>query len=195
MMKAVFCALGLLTAAQAVAVPSEHANLAVRHDDNKKASSPFTFTSTFNVIAKPENVVDAQNNFTGGLQGSSGTFNFGINSNDNVICYNITITGFRGDYQSPAKSATHIHEAAVGKSGPPRIAFPNPVGSGEGPRRSIGCLTGPFVTGVNASNKDTGDGFHVRQIEQNPAMFFADVHSSLAVPGAIRGQLGEKNYC
>lgn len=37
---------------------------------------------------------------------------------------------------------------------------------------------------------DTGDGFHVSQIEENPAMFFSDVHSSEAVPGATRGQLG-----
>lgn len=123
-MKASFCALGLLTAAvQAVAVPSDTTNLAARHDDKNKKASPFTFTSTFGVLATPDKVVDATNNFTGGLQGSSGTFNFGINSNENVICYNITITGFRGDYQSPAKSATHIHEAAVGKSGPPRYVF------------------------------------------------------------------------
>ncbi|KAM3510559.1 hypothetical protein MY11210_005812 [Beauveria gryllotalpidicola] len=105
------------------------------------------------------------------------------------------------NYQSPAQSATHIHEAAVGKSRPPRydlplrIAFTDPIGSGDGPRRSIGCITSPFVTGVNASNKDTGDGFHVRQIEQNPSMFFSDVHSSLAVPGAFRGQLDEKKSC
>ncbi|KAM3510562.1 hypothetical protein MY11210_005815 [Beauveria gryllotalpidicola] len=75
------------------------------------------------------------------------------------------------------------------------IAFTDPIGSGDGPRRSIGCITSPFVTGVNASNKDTGDGFHVRQIEQNPSMFFSDVHSSLAVPGAFRGQLDEKKSC
>lgn len=75
------------------------------------------------------------------------------------------------------------------------LAFPNPSGSDEGPRKSIGCLTGPFKTGVIANGNDTGDGFHVRQIEQNPSMFFADVHSSLAVPGAMRGQLGDKNYC
>ncbi|KAM3452610.1 hypothetical protein MY3296_004348 [Beauveria thailandica] len=194
-MKSSICVLGLLTVAQAAAVPSDSTNGVTRRTNDNKAPGPFTFTSTFNVIAKPENVVDAQNNFTGGLQGSSGLFNFGINSNENVICYNITITGFRGDYQSPARTATHIHEAAKGKSGPPRIAFPNPIGSGDGPRRSIGCLTGPFVTGVNASNKDTGDGFHVRQIEENPSMFFADVHSSVAVPGAFRGQLGEKKSC
>ena len=32
-------------------------------------------------------------------------------------------------------------------------------------------------------------GFKVAQIEDNPSAFMADVHSSLAVPGAVRGQL------
>lgn len=118
-MKASICALGLLAVAQSAVVPNDGAGLVARHDDKQK-TSPFIFTSTFHVVATPDKVVDSQNNYTGGLQGSSGIFRFGINSNENVICYNITITGFRGDYQSPARSATHIHEAAVGKSGPPR---------------------------------------------------------------------------
>jgi hypothetical protein len=39
------------------------------------------------------------------------------------------------------------------------------------------------------NGQDTGAGFRVSQIEDNPSGFFADVHSSLAVPGAVRGQL------
>merc|ERR1712137_1191647 len=143
-------------------------------------SSPFDFTSTYEVIAVPEQVVDANNTFTGGLKGARGVYKFGINSKENVICYNITITGFQGEYQSPAISATHVHEAVKGKSGPPRIAFPNPVpvANCKDTRRSIGCITG---------TKD-GFGFNVKKIEENPSAFFADVHSSKAVPGAIRGQ-------
>ena len=59
-------------------------------------------------------------------------------------------------------------------------------------RTSIGCLKGPFTTGVVMEGMDTGEGFHVKQIEENPSGFFTDVHSSLAVPGAVRGQLGKK---
>lgn len=81
---------------------------------------PFHFTSTYSVVARPDQVVDSTNKFTGGLEGATGLFNFGINSDENVICYNITLDGFRGEYQSPASTATHIHESAVGKSGPPR---------------------------------------------------------------------------
>ena len=105
-----------------------------------------------------------------------------------LICYRIVLTGFRGEYQSPAKTATHLHEAAVGTSGPPRIAFPNPLGN-EHERVSVGCMTGPFTTGLNGTNgQDTGNGFTLKKFEANPAGFFADVHSSLAVPGAVRGQ-------
>jgi hypothetical protein len=150
----------------------------------------FTFTSTHAVLAEPGQVVN-ETTPTGGLAGASGTFNFGINSAANMICYNITINNFDGEFESPANTATHIHEAARGASGPPRIAFPNPHPVNDDPtiRNTAGCLTGPFVTGVIVEEKDTGEGFHVSQIEENPAAFMADVHSSLALPGAVRGQL------
>lgn len=150
----------------------------------------FTFTSTHTIHALPENVVNGTTP-TGGLAGASGTFNFGINSHANMICYNITLHNFQGDFESPADTATHIHEAAVGASGPPRIAFPNPepVDAAGVVRNSAGCLKGPFTTGVIMEEKDTGEGFHVSMIEANPAAFMADTHSSLALPGAVRGQL------
>lgn len=150
----------------------------------------FQFSSTQLVKATPDQVVNGTTR-TGGLPGASGTYNFGINSQTDTICYNITLYGFRGEYQSPAATATHVHEAALGASGPPRIAFPNPqpVAGSNDVRNSVGCLTGPFKTGLLANGVDTGDGFKVASIEKNPAGFFADVHSSLAVPGAVRGQL------
>lgn len=150
----------------------------------------FHFTSTQMVKATPDQVVNGTTP-TGGLAGASGTYNFGINSQTETICYNITLYGFRGEYQSPAATATHIHEAARGASGPPRIAFPNPqpVAGNKDVRNSVGCITGPFKTGVLANGVDTGAGFKLASIEKNPAGFFADVHSSLAVPGAVRGQL------
>jgi hypothetical protein len=75
----------------------------------------------------------------------------------------------------------------------PRIAFPNPMGEGN-TRNSIGCLKGPFKTGVVTNGADSGDGFRVQQIENNPAAFFTDVHSSLALPGAVRGQMDKGCY-
>ncbi|KAI8304112.1 hypothetical protein K4K59_012931 [Colletotrichum sp. SAR11_240] len=159
------------------------------------SSGPFHFTSTYHVVATPDQVVDNNNTATGGLAGAIGYFNYGINSQEDVICYNITLVNFQGEYQSPALTATHIHEGQKGRAGPPRIAFPNPqpVEGTANVRRSIGCLSGPFRTGVNATGTqtDNGEGFEVRQIEEDPSKFFTDVHSSLAVPGAVRGQLSD----
>ncbi|KAL8647560.1 MAG: hypothetical protein Q9226_006379 [Calogaya cf. arnoldii] len=152
-------------------------------------NSVIPFTSTFHVLATPDQVVNGTTNptFTGGLPGAQATYDFGINADLDLICYNIKLTGFRGEYQSPAKTATHVHEGAKGRNGPPRLAFPNPMGNGN-VRVSVGCMQGPFTTGLIVNGQDTGSGFKVRQIQDNPSGFFADVHSSLAVPGAARGQ-------
>jgi hypothetical protein len=154
------------------------------------ANQLFTFSSMQAINAVPEEVVNGTE-ATGGLAGASGTFHFGINSAMNMICYNITLHNFQGEFDSPATTATHIHEAARGASGPPRIAFPNPepVGADSVVRNSAGCLKGPFTTGVMVDGKDSGEGFHVSMIEANPTAFMADTHSSLALPGAVRGQL------
>jgi hypothetical protein len=155
------------------------------------ANDLFTFTSTHAVQATPEQVVNGTTP-TGGIAGASGTFHFGINSATNTVCYNITLHNFAGDFSSPAVTATHIHEALVGASGPPRIAFPNPEifgGITSTVRQSAGCITGPFVTGVVVEGKDTGEGFHVSQIEADPTKFMSDTHSSVALAGAVRGQL------
>lgn len=157
----------------------------------KCSNGPFAFTSIYHVIAIPDQVVNGTTNPqpTGGLSGAVATFDLGINSALDLICYRIMLKGFRGQYQSPARTATHIHQAARGQNGPPRLAFPNPVGEGN-ERSSYGCMIGPFTTGVNATDgSDTGMGFMVKQIEEDPSAFFVDIHSSLAVPGAVRGQI------
>ncbi|KAL8626998.1 hypothetical protein Q9189_007293 [Teloschistes chrysophthalmus] len=174
-------------------LPSYPPNTGSNLPFNPPTSTPnpiFNFSSTYHILATPSEVVNGTTNpvFTGGLPGCSATYDFGINAERDFICYSIVLKGFRGGYQSPARTATHVHEGAKGRNGPPRLAFPNPVGEGKGERYSFGCLTGPFTTGLLANGTDTGEGFKVAQIEANPAGFFADVHSSLAVPGAARGQ-------
>lgn len=155
---------------------------------------PFTFTSTYTLVATPDRVVNGTPAVPApGEAGSQGTFNYGINSQLNMICYNITLTGVTGPYLSPAITATHIHEAAEGANGPPRIAFPNPEPADSGPevvKRSQGCIQGPFTTGINGPDgQDTGTGFTVAQIEANPAGFFTDSHTAVSVPGVVRVQM------
>ena len=90
---------------------------------------------------------------------------------------------------STAQTATHIHQALRGASGPPHIAFPNPVGDDKR-RVSVGSLTGPFTTGVLANGVDTGTGLKVEAIEKDPKRFFTDSHTVLFPLGVVRGQLG-----
>ncbi|KAJ4303068.1 hypothetical protein N0V90_001959 [Kalmusia sp. IMI 367209] len=160
-----------------------------KHD--YKNEKVFSFDKTFVVKAVPKQVIAGQGAAAApspGEPGAKGLFKFGINVADNTICYNITLSGVTGEYSSPANTATHIHEAAKGANGPPRLAFPNPVGPDER-RVSYGCLTGPFKTGIVNNGVDTGANFHVKQIVDNPAAFFADTHTAKFTAGAVRGQL------
>jgi hypothetical protein len=93
-------------------------------------------------LATPEQVVNNSNVPTPGQPGAVGQFNYALYSDSETICYDITLRGVAGTYQSPARTATHIHEAAVLRAGPPRIAFPNPVGD-DSIRRSSGCVCCP----------------------------------------------------
>ncbi|KAF2871382.1 hypothetical protein BDV95DRAFT_494327 [Massariosphaeria phaeospora] len=147
----------------------------------------FTFDKTFIVKAYPNQVRNGTFSVPGQPH-AKGLFKYGINVAENTICYNITLSGVTGEYKSPALTATHIHEAARGASGPPRIVFPNPTGP-DHRRVSYGCTTGPFKTGVAPNGVDTGEGFHVGQIVANPAGFFTDTHTEQYTLGAVRGQL------
>ncbi|WP_313818178.1 CHRD domain-containing protein [Citricoccus sp.] len=159
---------------------------------NTEVDEPDSFTSAFTSMATPDQVVDSEGMEAPGEPGATGEFTFRINSDLEIICYDITVNGITGDYESPAATATHVHEAAAGESGPPRLAFPNPEPVGDGPRTSSGCLQGPFTTGLTDDDDvDTGEGFSLAQIEADPAGFSADTHTENFVPGAVRGQLTE----
>ena len=154
-----------------------------------EVSEPATFTSAFTAMATPDMVVNADSVATPGEPGASGSFMYRINSDLEVICYDITLTGVTPPYMSPAKTATHVHQAAAGKAGPPRIALPNPEDDGTGKLVSSGCLQGPFTTGLAPQGTDTGEGFSLAEIEADPASFFTDTHTAAFAAGAVRGQL------
>lgn len=150
---------------------------------------PSSFTSMLTSTTTPDTVVNAEGMPAPGPDGATGTWNYRINSDMEIICYDITVEGISANYQSPARTATHIHDAAAGTSGPPRVVFPNPVDAGDGTQRSSGCLQGPFTTGVMVDGVDTGDGFSLAELEADPASYYSDVHTAEFVPGAMRGQL------
>lgn len=158
--------------------------------DNTEAEWPDEFTSAYTAMAVPEEVIDPDGESSPGEEGATGDFMLWVNSEQDVICYEITLEGVSGDYESPAVTATHLHEADAGEAGPPRIAFDDPEPVGDGPRTSSGCMEGPFVTGVEDDDgNDEGEGFSVAQIEEDPAAFAADSHTEDYPDGVVRAQL------
>ncbi|RZT84995.1 CHRD domain-containing protein [Pseudonocardia sediminis] len=155
-----------------------------------EVDEPASFTSMYTAMATPDTIINNDDQAVPGQPGATGTFNYRLNSDQEIICYDLTLNGIQGDYKSPAKTATHIHEAQPGQAGPPRIAFPNPTGDGD-VRTSSGCLQGPFTTGVMADGQDTGTGFSLKEIEADPSAFFGDTHTAEYTAGAVRGQLTE----
>lgn len=157
---------------------------------NTEVEWPDDFTSAYSAMAVPEEVIDPDGEVSPGEDGATGDFMLWLNSELDVICYEITLEGVTGDYESPAVTATHIHEAAAGEAGPPRIAFADPEPEGGDPRTSSGCIEGPFVTGIEDDDgNDQGEGFTVAQIEADPAAFAADSHTENYPDGVVRGQL------
>ncbi|KAN0065818.1 hypothetical protein ACQY0O_000948 [Thecaphora frezii] len=160
---------------------------------------PSRFTSGLYAHATPGAVIAANGSAVAGQPGAVGRFSIYLNSDHETICWDISLEGVTDSYESGARTGTHIHQALAGAYGPPRVALPNPTFfeflAGEEIRNSKGCIQGPFTTGVNTSDAtinstDTGSasGFRVRDLENNPGLFYADVHTTAYPEGAVRGQ-------
>ncbi|MEU3307767.1 CHRD domain-containing protein [Nocardiopsis sp. NPDC006832] len=157
----------------------------------QEVQEPETFTSEFTVDATPDMVVDAENQPVDGEEGATGTFGLRLNSDEEIICYDIEFSGVTEPFESSAETATHLHEAAEGEFGPPRVVFPDPQDQGDGTLVGSGCVQGPFTTGEEdaEAGTDTGEGFTVAQIEESPEDFYVDTHTADYPDGAVRGQL------
>lgn len=156
------------------------------------ANEPDSFTSTFTVLATPDQVV-GQNGIIPGQPCASAVFTLRINSELDILCYNVTTFQLHPPYKSAARTATHIHQEKTGLTGPPRIALKNPdVELGNGYRSSAECIRAPFVTGINSTDGiDTGSAskFVLKSIEANPSDFAVDIHTCACISGAVRGTI------
>lgn len=180
--------LAAVTAASALAFAAT-AGTAFAQDGS--VPEPDSFTSMYTVSATPDMIISGEGQPVPGQEGATGEFNYRLNSDEEIVCYDLTLRGVTGEYESPAKTATHIHEAAAGESGPPRLSFPDPQGDGD-VRTSSGCMQGPFTSGLEGDNgQDTATGFSLKEIEANPSAFFGDTHTAEFSAGAVRGQLME----
>jgi hypothetical protein len=117
------------------------------NDAWKKNEKLFYFDAEYVVKATPNQVIATTGVAAPGQPGAKGLFKYGINVAENTICYNITLSGVTGGYQSPARTATHIHEGAKGSAGPPRlVSFPTHS-------KESGTSTNTYHTGLPQSRR------------------------------------------
>jgi hypothetical protein len=161
--------------------------LALPAQAGTEVSRPSSFTSTVTVQATAAEVTGDNS----GDSQASASYVLELNSDVDVLCYSITTRGVNPPFESPARTATHIHEAAAGQSGPPRLVFADPSSASESdPRTSAACLQGPFTTGVTGdAGTDTGAGFTVAELEADPTAYYVDIHTSQFPGGSLRGQI------
>lgn len=113
----------------------------------------------FVVQADGEQVVDGDTGEVGvGDPDGSGLYELDLQPDEDIICFKIAVD-VTPPYESPASTATHIHEAPAGEAGPPRVMFtdPNPNDPEKNQvRKSVGCLPGDYatITGVMVDPED-----------------------------------------
>ena len=95
----------------------------------------------------------------------SGTAIVTLNQGQGEVCWDITVT----DLTSPVILA-HIHHGAAGSNGPVVVDFMEPVNGLDG------CVA--------------ADPGLIKQIRQDPASYYVNVHTTMFGAGEVRGQLG-----
>jgi hypothetical protein len=108
----------------------------------------------------------------GDLNGT-GTADLRLNSGREEVCFELTWQNLDGDVQR-----AHIHEAAAGMNGPIVVS----LFEGES-----------FSRTGSASGCDLGDATRavIKRIFKNPSGFYVNIHDSVRLGGAVRGQLGD----
>ncbi|MCC5949893.1 MAG: CHRD domain-containing protein [Nitriliruptoraceae bacterium] len=173
-------ALLALSAVPAAADTHDHG-----HDGPMLVDEPASFTSMWSIPADADQVPG-----DGGEPGATGRFDLRMDAATDTICFDLELRGVTPPYESPAETATHIHQGPTGEAGPPRVVFPDPEMHDDGTLTSTGCVAAPFVTGLSPDGSDTDHGadFTVAALEADPTAFYVDTHTSEYPDGAIRGQ-------
>lgn len=136
---------------------------------------PSYFTSTYKVLATPDQIIAPNGTSIAGQCGAYAVFELMINVDLNVLCYNVTTYNLALPYLDA--SSTHIHQASKGKYGPNVLDLNNPnVDVSDLYKEIFDCIT-------------PSDNSVLKSIESTPAEYSVDIHTSLFVEGAVRGSL------
>jgi len=96
----------------------------------------------------------------------SGTVKVTVNSDKNEVCYELMVMNIQ------EATAAHIHEGAVGKEGPVKVALETPkTGSAKGCKSADAAL--------------------IKALMENPANYYINIHNAEFPKGAVRGQLSK----
>jgi CHRD domain len=96
----------------------------------------------------------------------SGTVKLTLNVGKGEVCYELTVANIQ------EATAAHIHEGAMGKSGPVKVGLDAPK------------------TGT-AKGCKSADAAVIQELMQNPANYYVNVHNAEFPQGAVRGQLSK----
>jgi CHRD domain len=103
----------------------------------------------------------------------TGTADLRLNSGEEEACFDLTWQNLDGVVQR-----AHIHEAPAGENGAIVVSlFEGESFSGTG--SASGCDLGDATRAV------------IKRIFKNPSGFYVNIHDSVRLGGAIRGQLGD----
>jgi hypothetical protein len=101
-----------------------------------------------------------------GDEDGSGAATLRLNAGQEEICYDLAVDGME------VPTAAHIHRGTSGSAGAPVVTLEAPVDGA-----STGCVD---------AERDL-----IKEIIQNPASFYVNVHNDEFPAGAVRGQLSK----
>ncbi|MDT7710074.1 MAG: hypothetical protein QOG20_5681, partial [Pseudonocardiales bacterium] len=84
---------------------------------NAEVPEPTSFTSMFTAMATPDMVFNAHGVPTPGEAGATGTFDYRINSTDEIICYDITLRDPARRHTAVPEPRRHRHADPPGRRG------------------------------------------------------------------------------
>ena len=99
----------------------------------------------------------------------TGTAHIVVNYGQNRVCWSMTATNIA------APTRSHIHKGAANSSGPIVVSFFETAATAD----------------LESCTTATLDPELVKDIIQNPQLYYVNIHNSVFPAGAIRGQLGK----